>query len=241
MGTRTGAFWAAVAAFAGISVSEARGQVVVPCNSLANAGSVVIDGNSRIMNGPCEVTLQNDLTILGINDGVLPLQPSETGTGGLVIHLNGRTLTLQDVNFTFDQGYAISVLGADAGNLSVSNVVIEDRLSASTDCSGPKEAQLKRRFGLIAHRVAAVNLSNLTIRGQGSNPATVQGGLMVVGDPTGAHGNVSWSTGSSKVRCGLAAASIRRPLSMTNVTVQSIGPCDYRPKDFSPVVNTGKP
>lgn len=207
---------------------------VLPCNAL-EGGEVIVEAKTMTMGGPCSVKLKSDLVLRGNGGAVLPLAPTSQKPYGIVFDLNGHTLTVKDLEFEFSQGYAIDVLGHDAGSLTIENVKIVDT-GSSSEC-----ANAEKRFGLIAHRVASASITGLEVRGTGSNPANLQGGVLLVGSDEGSASPIVWSGGMASVRCGLAAGAIRRPLQLSSVSVQSIGPCDLRPKGFSTVVDTGRP
>jgi hypothetical protein len=216
--------------------SSARADVI-PCSQLAAGGPAIeISGDENRFSGPCEVTLANDLTIRGDSGARIDLTPSAGHPFGLIIHSNGHRVEIDGVEMTFDHGFAVDIMGEGMGQVIVRNSRIVDTRSSTVACSQSDRA----RFGLILHRVGAVQLEDFHVEGA-AGAARVQGGVVLVGHAGDPPATASWSGGKSIVECGLAAEAVRRPLMLGNVLVQEGGPCDLRPKGLSEVVEHGRP
>ena len=220
----------------GAGSASARAEVI-PCSRLAAGGPAIeISGAENRFSGPCEVTLANDLKIQGSPGAKIDLTPSTAYPFGLVIHSNGHRVEIIGVEMTFDRGYAVDIMGTGTGDVVVKNARIVDTRSSTVACSPADED----RFGLILHRVGGVEIEGFEVRGAGG-AAKLQSGLVLVGHAEDPPANATWTNGQSIVECGLAAEAVRRPMSMSGVTVHVKGPCELRPKGLAEVVAHGRP
>lgn len=223
----------------GFVFPSATQAATIQCSRLAAGGAPIpITGADNRLSAPCDVTLAADLVIQGGSGAKLNLTPTSSYPYGLIIRPNGHRVQIEGVEFTFDRGFAIDILGSGptSGDVMIRNTEIIDTRSSTVACSPPDE----KRFGLILFRNGNVQLEGLEVRGP-SGPAALQGGVAIVGSPSDNPSVVNWNGGVSRVQCGLPAASVRRPLMMNNVLVEAKGPCNMRPRGLSQVVQNGLP
>jgi len=226
----------------GIGFASSAPAAPITCSDLVSPEekTIEISGDTNRFSGPCEVALQGDLTLTGAPSGAkLDLTPAPSQGWGLVVHLDGHELHIESLDFTFDHGYGIAILGNGTGAAHLKDVSLTDEIVVtSTTCD-----ESKKRFGIIVHEVRDASLENVRVSAASNGPASLQGGVVLAGESGAATppAPVVWNDGFVSVRCGLAAEGIHRAFDFRNVIVGAWGPCDLRPTGLSDVVQNGKP
>lgn len=219
--------------------APAHAQNVIKCSAVAAGGEIKVDGANNRFDKACDVTLAKDLHIKPLNPGAkINLTPTSTHTHGLIINSNGHKVTIEGVDFTFDRGFAIDIIGKQGtGDVEVKNAKIVDTRSAGVGCQSSDED----RFGLILYRVGNVQMDNFQVMGAGAQPR-LQAGVALIRKPGDATApSATFNNSQSTVQCGLAVAAVNRPLGMNNSLVENKVPCELRPKGLSDVVTHGRP
>lgn len=225
---------ASVVLFASAGWSRAWAKEI-KCSTLEAGGTIEVSGPDNHLSGSCDVALSKNLVLKGkTSDARIDLTPDPTHPFGVVFRLNSKKLTIQNLELSFDRGYAVDVLGAGSGEVNLSSVRVVDRMADTATCSHAAD-----RFGIILHHVANASIQQLHIESASGKAATLQGGVLLVGE--GAEPPVVWDGGSAKVRCGVAAEGVRRAIHFKDALVGNYGPCDMRPRGFHEVVKTGRP